>query len=153
MSDMSTTTVRSTFAPSVPQTYEELGISTALVTDLVLRRLLLEGFSTLQNLSNRLKLSIPIIDVVFRSLRQQQIIEVKGMVGNDYNFMLSQAGKQMASDRFQMSQYAGACPVSLKDYHTAVRMQKANVVVDRRTLRSAFSDMVISDRMLDQVGP
>lgn len=98
-------------------------------------------------------MSIPIIDVVFRSLRQQQIIEVKGMVGNDYNFMLSQAGKQMASDRFQMSQYAGACPVSLKDYHTAVRMQKANVVVDRRTLRSAFSDMVISDRMLDQVGP
>ena len=32
------------------------------------------------------------------------------MTGNDYNFTLSPAGKQLASERFQVSQYAGACP-------------------------------------------
>ncbi len=42
------------------------------------------------------------------------MVEVKGMTGNDYNFVLSAAGKQMASERFQVSQYAGACPVSLQ---------------------------------------
>ncbi|MBL8221150.1 MAG: AAA family ATPase [Bryobacterales bacterium] len=151
---MSTTlSVRSTFAPTIPQTFEDLGIPVTLVTDLVVRRLLLEGSSTLQILSTKLKLSIPVVDTVFRHLRQQQIIEVKGMVGNDYSFHLSNSGKQLASDRFQISQYAGACPVSLNDYHTAVKIQKAQVALDRRTLRSAFADMVISDRMLDQVGP
>ncbi|MBL8175090.1 MAG: AAA family ATPase [Bryobacterales bacterium] len=151
---MSTTlAVRSTFAPGMPQSFDDLGIPVTLVTDLVLRRLLLEGSSTLQILSSKLKLSIAIVDTVFRQMRQQQIIEVKGMVGNDYSFHLSNAGKQLASDRFQISQYAGAAPVSLNDYHTAVKIQKAQVALDRRTLRSAFADMVISDRMLDQVGP
>ncbi|MBV6434074.1 MAG: hypothetical protein IANPNBLG_04316 [Bryobacteraceae bacterium] len=132
---------------------DDLGIQISLVTDLVLRRLLLEGFSTLTLLSQKLRLSIPIVDLVFRQLRQQQLVDVRGMNGNDYNIQLTSAGKQLASDRFQISQYAGACPVSLKDYHMATKMQSANVQVDRRVLRSAFSDMIISDRMLDQLGP
>ena len=56
-------------------------------------------------------------------MRAQQLVEVKGMTGNDYNFMLSAAGKQLASERFQVSQYAGACPVSLKDYDAATKVQ------------------------------
>ncbi|MCC6362836.1 MAG: AAA family ATPase [Bryobacterales bacterium] len=150
---MSTTAVHSAFAPAVPPTLEDLGIQLSLITDLVLRRLLLEGFSTLTLLSQKLRLSIPIIDLVFRQLRQQQLVDVRGMNGNDYNIQLTSAGKQLASDRFQISQYAGACPVSLKDYHMATKMQSANVQVDRRVLRGAFSDMIISDRMLDQLGP
>ncbi|MCC6390194.1 MAG: AAA family ATPase [Bryobacterales bacterium] len=150
---MSTTAVHSAFAPAVPQTLDDLGIQLSLVTDLVLRRLLLEGFSTLTLLGQKLRLSIPIVDLVFRQLRQQQLVDVRGMNGNDYNIQLTSAGKQLASDRFQLSQYAGACPVSLKDYHMATKMQSANVQVDRRVLRGAFSDMIISDRMLDQLGP
>ena len=79
--------------------------------------------------------------------------EVKGMIGNDYNFTLSQAGKQLASERFQVSQYAGACPVSLNDYHTAVKAQSAKINVDRQALRNAYSDLIVTDRLLDQLGP
>ena len=75
------------------------------------------------------------------------------MVGNDYQFVLSQAGKQLASDRFQISQYAGACPVALKDYHAATKRQAARINIDRRALRAAFSDLVVPDRLLDQLGP
>lgn len=145
--------LRASYSPPVPQTLEELGISQSLVIDLVLRRTLLEGFSSLESLSRSLRLSLPIIDVAFRQLRQQQIIEVKGMLGNDYQFVLTQAGKQLASDRFQISQYAGACPVALKDYHAATKRQAARVNIDRRALRAAFSDLVVPDRLLDQLGP
>lgn len=150
---METTAVKSTFAPGVPHTFDDLHISTALVQDLVLRRLLLEGSSNLGTLSTKLKLSLNIIDQAFRTLRGQQLVEVRGMTGNDYNFTLSQAGKNLASDRFQVSQYAGACPVALKDYAAAVKTQSARLQVDRRVLRSAFADLVITDRMLDQLGP
>jgi hypothetical protein len=145
--------VKKSFAPKVPQTFEELGISQSLVLDLMTRRLLLEGFSTLQNLSDKLKLSLPILNIVFQHMRQQQLVEVKGMVGNDYHFTLSSAGKLLASERFQITQYAGAAPVCLKDYDNATRAQSAKVVVDRKSLRSAFSDLVIPDGLVDQLGP
>lgn len=144
---------RTAFAPPIPQTFDELGVPQSLVIDLFLRRTLIEGFSTLESLSKSLRVSIAIIDQVFRQLRQQQIVEVKGMVGNDYQFVLTQAGKQMAADRFQISQYAGACPVSLRDYTAATKRQAARVHIDRRSLRAAFSDLVVPDRLLDQLGP
>jgi hypothetical protein len=141
------------FAPSTPQTLDELGISQALVLDLMVRRLLLEGHCTLALLSKKLRLSVPIVDSVFRHMRQQQLVEVKGMIGNDYNFSLSGAGRSLAAERFQVSQYAGACPVALNDYHAATTMQAARVAIDRGTLRDAFADLVITDRLLDQLGP
>jgi hypothetical protein len=144
---------RATYAPRIPQSIEELAISQSLVLDLVVRRTMLDGFSTLASLSAALRVSIPIIDQTFRMLRQQQLVEVKGMVGNDYQFLLTSAGKQLASDRFQISQYAGACPVALKEYHAATKRQSAHVKIDRRALRAAFSDLVVPDRLLDQLGP
>ncbi|MCX6610182.1 MAG: AAA family ATPase [Acidobacteria bacterium] len=141
------------FAPAIPENFDDLGLSQGYVTDLVLRRLLLEGFSSLSSLSQTLKLSVSIIDIVFKHLRAQQLIEVKGMIGNDYSFVLSQAGRALASDRFAIVQYASAAPVSLKDYVAATKLQSAKVFVDRRTLRMAFSDLIVPDRLLDQLGP
>jgi hypothetical protein len=132
---------------------EDLGVPQALVLDLMLRRLLLEGYCTLQSLTQKLKLSIEVIDGVFRHMRQQQLVEVKGMVANDYQFVLSAAGRALASERFQISQYAGACPVSLKDYHAATNAQVAQLSVTRQSLKDAYSDLVIPDRMFDQIGP
>jgi len=153
---MATTTMtglRTGFAPAVPQNFDELGISQSLVIDLALRRLLLEGYSTLQSLCKSLKLSIGVIDQIFRHMRQQQLVEVKGMLGNDYNFLLSAAGRALAVERFQITQYAAAAPVPLKDYHNATKVQSAKVQIDRRILRRAFGDLVITDRLLDQLGP
>ena len=141
------------FSPATPQTIAELRISQSLVTDLVLRRLLLEGFSTLQSLSKTLRLSLPIVEGSFRQLRQQQLLEVKGMLGNDYHFVLTTAGRNLAAERFSITQYAGAAPVSLQDYHAATKAQAAKVQIDRRALRKAFSDLVVTDRLLDQLGP
>src|SRR5882724_10691906 len=96
-----------TYAP-VQTAFAPLGISENLILDLVLRRMLIEGYSNLASLSRSLRISVPIVDLAFKHMRQQQLVEVKGMSGNDYNFVLSSAGKQYASERFQVSQYAGA---------------------------------------------
>ena len=146
-------TACSAFAPPIPNNFTDLGISDTLVMDLMLRRLLLEGYSNLQTLSRNLRLSLPIIDQIFRHMRQQQLVEVKGMVGNDYTFSLSQAGKSLASERFQITQYAGAAPVSLNDYYAATKAQAAQVAIDRRTLQGIFSDLVVPANLLDQLGP
>jgi hypothetical protein len=144
---------QASFAPGIPESMEELGIPQTLVLDLMLRRLMLEGYSTLNTLSEKLKISVPIVNIVFTHMRQQQLVEVKGMIGNDYTFSLSGNGRAMAAERFQISQYAGAAPVALRDYHLATRAQAANLSVDRDGLREAFSDLVVTDRLLDQLGP
>src|SRR5262249_50606990 len=115
--------VRATFAPPVPQNFTDLGVPDALVMDLMLRRMVIEGHTTLANLSRALKIAVPLVDTVFKHMRQQQLVEIKGMMGNDYQFTLSGAGKQLASERFQVSQYAGVCPVSLKEYLAATKAQ------------------------------
>ncbi|HTP89203.1 MAG TPA: hypothetical protein VMJ34_19770 [Bryobacteraceae bacterium] len=144
---------RPAFAPPIPQSVEELGIPHSLLVDLVMRRALLEGGSTLQTLSNALRVPVPIINAIFQHLRSQHLVEVKGMQGNDYNFTLSASGKSLAGERFQLSQYAGAAPVSLRDYSIATKAQAARVQIDRKSLRQAFSDLVIPDNLLDQLGP
>jgi len=145
--------VRSSFHPPIPQNFQQLGIPENLMLDIVLRRMLLEGFTSLAGLSRALRVAVPVVDTIFKHMRQQQLVEIKGMLGNDYNFVLSGAGKQLANERFQISQYAGACPVSLSEYHAATKAQSAKVSVDRRAMRQAFSDLVVGDRMLDQLGP
>src|SRR5277367_2683380 len=145
--------VRSAFNPPIPQNFNELGISESLVLDLVLRRMLIEGYSSIAGLGRSLRLSHHVVDLMFKHMRSLQLVEIKGMIGNDYSFTLSAAGKTLAGERFQISQYAGACPVSLNDYSKANKIQAAKVQVDRKILRAAFSDLVVSDRMLDQLGP
>src|SRR6202162_2784513 len=133
--------VRSSFLPTVPQNFADLGVPEGLVLDLMLRRMVIEGFSSMTGLSRSIRVSLPIVDAVFKHMRSQQLVEIKGMSGNDYQFVLSAAGKQLAGERFQVSQYAGACPVSLAEYHAATKIQAAKVQVDRKTLRNAFSDL------------
>jgi hypothetical protein len=141
------------FLPLVPRDLEALGITPSLVTDLVLRRLSVEATTTIQALSSVLKLPVAVVHTVFTNLRQQQLVEVKGMVGNDYRISLSGSGRSLASERLRISQYSGAAPVSLKAYCEAVRTQAAEVEISRDTLRTAFADLVVPDGLLDQLGP
>lgn len=121
--------------------------------DLILRRLSMDGTSNLHTLSSALKLPLTVVDPVFRGMRQQQLCEVKGMAGNDYTVTLSAAGRALAAERFRICRYAGAAPVSLNEYRKVIKAQAADVAVNRNVLRSALSDLIVSDKLLDQLGP
>jgi hypothetical protein len=100
-----------------------------------------------------LKIAILILDGFFAKLRQQHLVEVKGAVGEDYAFTLTNAGRDLASERFRICRYVGPAPVSIRDYYLATKAQAAMIDVDRNMLRDSLSDLVLSDRMLDQLGP
>lgn len=145
--------LRPAFYPTTPEKVEDLGISESLLMDLIVRRLSLEGTSNLAGLSEKLKLSHSVVNHLFGVMRQQHLVEVKGMLGNDYWITLSGAGRNLASERLQISKYAGAAPVSLKDYYAATKAQAAEVDISRKSLRNALSDLVVTDQLLDKLGP
>lgn len=144
---------RPSFWPSVPTRLADLRIPKSVVVDLILRHLHLDGMTSLEVTSKTIKISIPILDLLFRELRQQHLVEVKGSVGEDYAFILTSAGRDLAAERFRVCRYVGPAPVSIRDYHLATKAQAASVDIDRNILRDALSDLVLSDHMLDQLGP
>ena len=139
--------------PIMPDKVEDLGISRAVVGDLILRYLWLRGSGTLSSLHQTLKLSFPLLETMFHQFRQQQLLEVKGMVGNDYSFSLTSSGRAQATARNEVCQYVGPAPVSIQDYHKVVMAQSAQVKLSRESLRVAFQDLVLPDGLLDQLGP
>jgi len=141
------------FLPAAPVTLEQAGISSAMVEDLFMRHVHLKRCNTIGALSESMGLAFPIVERVFRDVRNQRLLEVSGMVGDDYVFSLTGQGRLVASERCRMCQYAGPAPVSLSAYQQAILDQRPKVTVNRAALRLAFGDLVVTDRLLDQLGP
>src|SRR5271169_5041051 len=139
--------------PTIPDRLEDLGITRSLVSDLILRYLWLHGSGTLAMLNETLKLSFAILETMFHQFRQQHILEVKGMLGNDYSFSLTAGGRTLATARNEVCQYVGPAPVSIQQYHAVVKGQTAHIQLSRESLRQAFSDLVLPDNLLDSLGP
>jgi hypothetical protein len=139
--------------PRAPRSIEELGISGSLVQDLALRRALYEGRSSTLKLSHGLGLSVAIITNVVEELRDLRHIDLLGLEGRDYIFELTEQGRDTARERMELSRYAGIAPVSLRDYTSMVDSQHTDPVVTRDSMRQAFQDLVIGNRMLDELGP
>jgi hypothetical protein len=139
--------------PVIPDRIEDLGIPHSLIADLILRYLWLHGSGSLACLNATLKVSFPVLETLFHQLRTQQVLEVKGMVGNDYVFTLTAGGRAMAAARNEVCQYVGPAPVSLQQYHAVVKAQAAKIRLNREALRVAFDDLVLPDGLLDQLGP
>src|SRR6185312_10895244 len=93
------------------------------------------------------------LETIFHQFRQQQLLEVKGMVGDDYSFSLTNAGRAQVTTRTEVCQYVGPAPVSLQQYAQVVKSQAAKVKLNRERLRNAFQDLVLPDAFLDQLGP
>ena len=100
-----------------------------------------------------MKLPLELAEAVFRRLSDQTYVEVKRMSGDDYVFSLSPSGRKLAAERALSSRYAGPAPVSLKAWSEAVRAQVSQVRITRGKLRRAFGDIVVSDHLLDALGP
>jgi len=141
------------FLPPPPSAIEDLGVSEHLLIDIALRHVYLRGVCSIHLLSELMKLSLEVTEALFRRLNDQQFFEVRRMSGDDYLFSLSNAGRRLAAERAQIVRYAGPAPVALSAWADSVRRQSVHVPVTRARLREAFSDIVLSDELIDALGP
>lgn len=142
-----------TFLPKPPAHFEDIDIPEHFLIDIAVRLVYLRGVCTINMMASCLKLSLEISESIFRKLSDQQHLEVRRMSGDDYVFSLSASGRRLALERATTVRYSGPAPVSLAAYVESVRRQAATVSVSREKLRHALSDIVVSDKLLDQLGP
>ncbi len=139
--------------PRSPRRTEDLDVPEGMVYDLALRHINHRGICTIQILAEVLKLPLELAEPLFRRLNEQQLIEVRRMLGDDYVFSLSANGRKLALERSLASRYIGPVPVALQSWAESVRAQVTSLEVSRESLRRAFSDIVVGDELLDALGP
>jgi hypothetical protein len=68
--------------------------------------------------------------------------------------MISSTGRQRARELLDINQYAGPAPVPISDYAAlAARQSQVDGQVNRARLHDAFSHLVLSEQVLDHLGP
>lgn len=149
--------VATSFVPPMPSTIEETGLNRTLLNEMVVRVIYTKSRITGAGLAEHLHLFYGVVEPLLNDLRRAEYIDIVGQRGYgdfNYEYSLTAKGAQAANEALLKTQYAGAAPVTLEDYVASVRAQTIrNVVVTRRNIRKAFADLIISDAILNEVGP
>jgi predicted ATPase with chaperone activity len=139
-------------------TLEEAGLSLDLVVQLSLKTLHFGGDLTGTDLARRLGLRFAVIEPALEFLKLQHQVEIAGgsMLGaSSYKYRITDAGRQRAALFLEHSHYVGVAPVPIAQYQAYMRRyaEAAPRHATRERVREAFAHLVISDRVLDQLGP
>ena len=148
--------VDSSVAPAAPENIAQTGLSEDVVLGLVLKALYTGELSG-QDLADRVKIAYGILEPVIEAARVEQLIEVRSATGAGtagYRYAVTDRGRQRTLQYFETNGYVGAAPVPLAQYVRYVNeLGKHNTLIDRETVASGFTDLIVADDMLDQLGP
>jgi predicted ATPase with chaperone activity len=144
--------------PAPPQTLEESGLSLDLVLQLTLKSLHFAGELSGSDLSRRTGLEFHVIAPALELLKAQHQIAIVGggfVGGASYRYRITDAGRTRATLFLETSHYVGAAPVPLAQYQAYLNAyrQAAPRGATQERVRAAFSHLVISTQVLDQLGP
>lgn len=139
-----------------PKCVADTGLRLSLICELLEKHLYDAGVLALAPLSRRTALAGPILDEALAFLRREGRVEVRGASPDEptMRYALTERGRASARDALARSGYTGAAPVPLETYSQVVRDQSVHDrLVTRDVMRTAFSDVVLDDEMLDRLGP
>ena len=144
--------------PPAPMTYQEAGLSLDLLLQLALKTLHFAGELTGAHLARRLGLNFSVIEPAIDFLLAEHQIEIGGgtMVGRaSYRYRITDAGRLRAALFLESNHYVGVAPVPFEQYRQYMLSfaKTAPRVATRDRVREAFSHLVISQQVLDQLGP
>ena len=144
--------------PSAPMSLEEAGLSLDLVLQLVLKTLHFSGELSGSELGRRLGLEFPVLMPALDLLKGQHQIAIVGggiIGGASYRYRITDTGRTRAALFLETSHYVGVAPVPLAQYQAYMKAYRSASQrgLHRDRVRDAFSHLVISQSVLDQLGP
>ena len=144
-----------TFLPLEPTSFAKAQLTSSAVEGLILKLLLSRSEATGREVSDHLKLPFRLLDELLHAMKMEQLVVHKGAAAmNDYLYHLTDIGRERAKRLTDHCTYFGSAPVALSDYIAAVKAQSlTNQHPTAGDLKRAFSDLLISPRMLRRLGP
>lgn len=145
--------------PHEPTSIAETGLGMGFLTDLALKVIYFHGNISAQQISEVTKLPfLGVLDKVLDFLKLEEYIDIVGSDGSfnerGFQYVIMTKGRVKVEEVLARNQYAGPAPVPLDEYVAMVKRQAmGELVVDARTVRDAFTGLIVNDRMLDKIGP
>jgi len=144
-------------APAEPESLEQTGLGATLIEHLIIKILHFRGELYGQDLCQAMALRFSVIQEVLESLILQHQVQVKRSLGVgriSSLLALTESGRSRAREYLEANQYAGAAPVPMEQYAEMVRVQRPrDGWLTKEALRQSFACMVITERLLSQIGP
>ncbi|MGL5094810.1 MAG: AAA family ATPase, partial [Planctomycetia bacterium] len=144
-------------APMCPTCLEDTGLSLNFLCDMVLKTMFTRGSMIGVEMARALCIPFKILDEALAFLKDTKCIEIAGgeLIGTaSYRFNLTDFGRQRARDAIETNGYVGPCPVPMVDYvRQCYRQKVTGIPITRRGLMTAFSGLVITDDLIDTIGP
>lgn len=144
--------------PVVPTTLEETGLDQSFLLRLAAKCATEQDTVTPSYLSERLKLTKGIVNLLIKELMRLSYIEARGLesddVRSDIRYALSAKGLEYAQAALRQSSYIGPAPVSLGAFCSQIEMQSVhNESVTRERLVESLQGLVLSDALIERLGP
>jgi hypothetical protein len=148
--------------PQPPETFEEIGIPKNLLTQLILKHCYFRDAVTIREMSQDLKVSKHLTELLLEYLKQQNYLYVKprdiltkqNSIPMEMRFALTDAGRIYAEQCLEANRYVGPAPVPLEDYWDWVEAQTIyQVKVEQQRLKEVFRDYVVAPSLLNKIGP
>ena len=145
-------------APATPMQLCDLGLSSVLLRDLLLKTMFRRNLETVSQMSEALCISVALVTELVDMCRDQRLIEAVGTLNTgasaELGYQMTDRGRARASDALAQSEYFGPVPVPMNDFSAQVARQSVrDVQVTRPELEAAFSDLVIPGDLMAQLGP
>jgi energy-coupling factor transporter ATP-binding protein EcfA2 len=136
------------FIPPPVSRIEDTGLSQLWLQDLALKILYFSGYLTGFTVAESMALPFAgLVDQILEALKREKFVEVKTQVGfgeGAYQYAITHAGIARAREALERSQYAGPAPVPLAVYNESIHP---------RLMRQALTNLVLSEKTFNQIGP
>jgi predicted ATPase with chaperone activity len=141
-----------------PTTIEDTQMPQSFLADLALKTLYYGGTMPGGQVAHAMCLHFNgVVEPILRALKSQHLVEVVG--GNSlnqasYQYSITNKGGERARELLQRNRYVGPCPVRLRHYIEAVKLQaQERFLVKEADVRRALAGLIFSDDIIDSVGP
>ena len=143
------------FFPLEPSSFRAAQLTDSEVEVLTLKFLLARGDIAGRDIADQVKLPFVLVDELLRTMKNDQLVVHKGSAPmNDYQYQLTDVGRERAQRYSAHCTYFGSAPVALGDYVASVEAQSLTKQHPTpEDLHRAFDDLLLNKRMLNRLGP
>ena len=142
------------FVPVEPKDLFESGLSEAEIESLILKFLHFYGCSLGRHLSEQIKLPFGIVKSILDGLKNQLLVAYRNFVGvNDYEYELTNDGRDKAKRLTELCSYCGAAPVGFNKYVESVERQSLQSTrIGLPQIQQALKGLHLPTGILEQLG-
>ncbi len=145
---------REVFWPRAPRHLADTGITDSDVVSLILKFLLHRGTESGSRIGIHVGLRYPVIEPMLRQLKTEKLVIYKSsLTGGDYQYELTDLGRDRALRLSEFCTYYGTAAVSLTQYIASVKAQTiTGLKPPLAAIRHALGDLNINEKLLSNVG-